>query len=151
MPHITMGDDRGMHLETIWSVDTHQGHSLRILHRDMPVHDIEEARAKERMVGRIELHPDGLLVHRLPNGRTEAIDEGDVVIEEYTRPFEMRGEPFVPDMSTPEGRARMEAVMTDPRYHATDADYAVVDIGLKELATIPGAVGRLDSVAYDAR
>lgn len=140
-----------MHLETIWHVDTLQQHSLRILHRDIPVESHAEADDKQSLIGRIVLYGDGRLVHYSPTGRGAAIDPNDVVIEQYTRPFEKRGEPFIPDMSTGEGRARMTAVMTDPRYLATDADYAVVDMSLADLADIPGATGSLGSVAYDMR
>jgi len=140
-----------MHLETIWSVDTRQEHSLRILHRNVPVRDVADARHKQDMIGRIILLADGTLIHQAPDGRTEEIDAGDVVIEEFTRPFEERGEAFIPDMSTESGRARMAATRSDPRYRATDADYAVIDIALSDLAAIPGAAGSLASVAFDIR
>lgn len=140
-----------MHLETIWSVTTRQGHSLRVLHRDIPVEDVADARSKEPLVGRMVLQGDGTLLRHAPDGRMHEIDGQDVVIEEFTRPFAMRGEPFVPDMSTNEGRARMEVAIADPRYHATDADYAVVDIGLVDLAGIPGPPGHLGSVSFDVR
>jgi hypothetical protein len=140
-----------MHLETIWNVATRQGHSLRVLHRDIPVDGVADARGKEPLVGRMLLHVDGRLLRHAPDGGVHEIDGRDVVIEEFTRPLEMRGEPFIPDMSTREGRARMEAAIADPRYHATDADYAVVEIGLVELAGIPGATGHLGSVSFDIR
>lgn len=140
-----------MHLETIWSIGTRQGHSLRVLHRDIQVADVADARRKELLVGRMLLHGDGRLLRQAPDGRVHEIDGRDVVIEEFTRPFAMRGEPFIPDMSTREGRARMEAAIADPRYHATDDDYAVVDIRLVDLAGIPGAPGHLGSVSFDIR
>jgi len=140
-----------MHLETIWNVTTRQGHSLRVLHRDIAVTDVADARAKEPTVGQILLCEDGTLLRHSPDGHVHEIDGRDVVIEEFTRPFAMRGEPFVPDMSTREGRERMEAAIADPRYHVTDDDYAVVDIGLADLAGIPGAAGHLGSVSFDIR
>lgn len=140
-----------MHLETIWHVDTRQQHSLRIVHRDVPVENGADAYEKMSLIGKIVLHADGILLHHAPNQITTAIDPKDVIIEVYTRPFEDRGQAFIPDMSTAKGRARIEATMTDPHYHATNADYAVVDMTLADLAAIPGASGYLDSVAYDTR
>lgn len=145
------GNTNDMHLETIWHVDTRQQHSLRIIHGDVPVENGADAYEKMSLIGKIVLHADGILLHHAPNKITTEIDPKDVIIEVYTRPFEDRGEAFIPDMSTAEGRARMEAAMTDPRYHATNADYAVVDMTLADLAAIPGASGHLESVAYNSR
>jgi len=140
-----------MHLETIWHVDTCQQHSLRILHREVPVESDADAYEKMSLIGKIVLQADGILLHHAPNQITTEIAPKDVIIEIYTRPFEHRGEAFIPDMSTAEGCARMKAAMNDPRYHATNADYAIVDMTLADLATIPGASGYLGSVAYDIR
>lgn len=141
----------GLRLETIWNVDTRQGHSLRIMHRDVPVEDVADACTKQTLIGRIVLHPDGSLVHHSPDGRMIRVDADDVVVERFTRPFETRGESFVPDRSGHEGRARIEATMTDPRYQAGDADYMTVGMSLAELAAMPGSTGSLQSIAFDVR
>lgn len=140
-----------MHLETIWSLCTSQGHSLRIMHRDMPVADAEDAARQLSMVGDMILLPGGALLHRKTKDDLSIVNPADVIIEVYTRPMEMRGEPFIPDMTTPEGRARIKAMLTDPRYHAREDEFAVENISLAELAMIPGATGALESTAYDMR
>lgn len=138
-----------LHLATIWNTDTVQGHSLTVVHRDIPLADEDECRRKEPFVGRMSLASDGTLMRHHPDGTTSIVDPADVTIHVYTRPFEQRGTPFIPDMTSETGRARMRAAMCDPRYKSVEGEHVFVDISLEELAGIPGATGMLASIAID--
>ncbi len=140
-----------LRLATIWNVDTIQGHSLTIVHPDIPLDHEDDCHAAMERVGRMILSEDGTLTHVDPEGTTCVVDPDRVTIHVYTRPFDLRGTPFVPDMTTEVGRVRVRAVMEDPRYRSTEDEHVVVDISLEDLATIPGATGGLASIAVDTR
>jgi hypothetical protein len=137
-------------LMTTWSVDTHQGHEIEVVHRDILVSSDAEAARVESRIGAMTLSSDGSLI-AVVGERQIAVPERDVTISVYTRPMNQRGRPFILDTSTPKGRDQIMATFTDPAYIATAEDYEVVQMTLVELAALPGAVGSMGALAYGTR
>jgi hypothetical protein len=137
-------------LTTSWSVNTDQHHEIEVVHRDILLLSDAEAAQIESRISAMTLSRDGGLT-AVVGGRQIAVAENDVNISVYTRPRNQRGTPFIPDTSTPKGRDRIMATVTDPAYVATAEDYQVVQMTLAELAALPGAAGSLDSLAYGTR
>jgi hypothetical protein len=137
-------------LITVWGVDTEEGHEVEIIHRDIPVADDDEAGQAQGLVNGVALATDGTLTY-LRGDRddvTVTVPEADVTISVYTRPLDQRGRPFVPDTTTEAGRAQIAATMIDPAYIVQPDEMKLVTMSLRELAALPGAAGRLQSLAY---
>ena len=135
---------------TSWQVNTEQAHDIEITHRDLPVANMGDAARQQHLVGEVRLMPDGRLLHyRRRNGSDpQEIDKEDVLIRVYTRPMDQRGQPFIPDTSTEQGRAIILATFSNPAYRARLGEFEVMNISLADLAALPGASGWLGIRAY---
>ncbi len=135
-------------LTTSWCVDTQQGHELEVLHCDIPVTDATSAANAERAVRGMRLTPDGMLTYLRKGVSPIIVPPEDVVVRVYNRPTDLRGAAFIPDTSTEAGRARVAATLSDPAYVVRPGEMEIISLPLSELAALPGAAGRLESLAY---
>lgn len=135
---------------TTWQLDTVRGHYLTIFHRWYAQRSAEDAKAWiiAHPIQSVTLALRGNIEVRWAEGGCENILRQDLAINEFTRPETARSEPFIPDPNTEEGRARIRDTFTNPAYRLAATNYRLTDISLEDLAAIPGAVGRLGSLAH---